>query len=200
MGSFEQHTKRRVPSKLSGRHNQNSELANNVFLIGFMGAGKSTIARRLARTYGITSLDMDMYIERKQNKTIADIFKDEGEEAFRAIETETLRELAAAEELKLISCGGGVILSEENRRLLKDHGFTVHLLVDADEAASRIADKSSRPLFNDLEQARKRAQDRLPLYRAAAHAEVATSGKRPPEIASEVARLLKEHDVLRTHR
>lgn len=161
-----------------------------------MGAGKSTVARRIARKYGITSLDMDMCIERKAQKRISDIFEDEGEPAFRELETKELHEIIASEDPKLISCGGGIIVTDENRQLLRDNGFTIHLLVDADEASSRISNKSSRPLFNDMEQARKRAEDRLPLYREAADAEIATSGKNPYKISSEVANLLRKNGIL----
>lgn len=171
-------------------------LSSNVFLIGFMGAGKSTVARKIARSCGVSSLDMDKYIERSYGKTIPEIFEEGGEELFRKIETDTLRELSAAEEPMLVSCGGGIVKSEENRKLLKEGGTVVHLLVDADEAAARISDKSSRPLFNDIESARQLCSERLPLYEEAADLTVATGGKDLRDISREVKSYLTREGVL----
>ena len=167
-----------------------------IFFIGFMGAGKSSVARYLARRSGLTSIDMDTYIERRENKRISKIFEEVGEEGFRAIETEVLRELASNEEPMLISCGGGIVTREENRAIIGDRGFAIHLEVDADEAASRISDKSSRPLFNDIEAARARLADRMPLYREVADATIVTSGKNVYEISREVRLLLEKEGLL----
>lgn len=171
-------------------------LDRNVFLIGFMGAGKSTVARKIARSCGVASLDMDKYIERSYGKSIPEIFEEGGEELFRKIETDTLRDLASAKEPMLISCGGGIVKSEENRQLLRDGGVVVHLLVDADEAAARISDKASRPLFNDIESARKLCSERLPLYEDAADFTVATGGKDLRDISREVRNRLSKEGVL----
>lgn len=171
-------------------------ISKNVFFIGFMGAGKSTVARRIARECGIASLDVDKYITRAQDCSIADIFSEGGEELFRKIETETLAEIANSDEPLLISCGGGIVLSPENRRILNESGFVVHLLVDADEASSRIADKSSRPLFNDIEAARELQQKRLPLYEEVADVTIETHGKNVFQITSEVTDKLREAGVL----
>jgi len=171
------------------------ELTRPVFFIGFMGAGKTSVARKLARMCGVASVDMDTYLERREGKKIKDIFAEVGEEGFRAIETDVLAELMGKEPL-LVSCGGGVITRAENREMLAEGGFVVFLYVDADEAASRISDKSTRPLFQDLEAARRRNAERLPLYRAASDAMVDTSGKGVSAIAHEVKRLLKKEGVL----
>lgn len=171
-------------------------LSRNVFFVGFMGAGKSTVARRIARTYGIASLDMDKYIERSCGKSIPEIFEEGGEEMFRRIEADTLRELASKDGSMLISCGGGIVQSAENRRLLKQAGVVVHLLVDADEAAERISDKSSRPLFKDMPSARKLCSDRLPLYEEVADITVTTGGKGVREISREVCRRLSKEGII----
>ncbi len=171
------------------------ELTRPVFFIGFMGAGKTSVARKLARICGVASIDMDTYLERREGKKIKEIFAEVGEEGFRAIETDVLGELMAKDPL-LVSCGGGVVTRPENRAMLAEGGFVVFLYVDADEAASRISDKSSRPLFQDLEAARRRNEERLPLYRAASDIMVDTSGKGVSAIAHEVKRLLKKEGVL----
>lgn len=170
-------------------------LARPVFFIGFMGAGKTSVSRKLARICGVASVDMDTYLERREGRKINDIFADVGEEGFRAIETDVLRELLGKDPL-LVSCGGGVITRAENRAMLEEGGFVVFLYVDVDEAAARISDKSTRPLFQDLEAARRRNEERLPHYRAASDAMVDTSGKSVSAIAYEVKRLLIKEGVL----
>ena len=174
---------------------QGYELAQPVFLIGFMGAGKTSVARRLARQCHLASIDMDSYIERREGRTIPDIFAAEGEAGFRAIETEVLREVAAKDPL-FISCGGGVVLSPENREIMRQAGFVIHLRVEAGEAASRISDLSTRPLFNDLGSARDLAQKRLPLYEQTANVSVNTARRRVAVIADEIQELLEQKGIL----
>lgn len=170
-------------------------LVRPVFFIGFMGAGKTSVARKMARLCGIASVDMDTYLERREGRKIKDIFAEDGEEAFRVIETDVLRELLRKEPL-LVSCGGGVITREENRELLREGGCVVHLQVSVDEAASRISDKSTRPLFQDIEVARARCEERRPLYESMANVTVDTAGKSVYAIAREVQRLLEKEGVL----
>lgn len=170
-------------------------LTQPVFFIGFMGAGKTSVARKLARLCGIASVDMDTYLERREGRKIKDIFAEEGEGAFRVIETDVLRELLWKDPL-LVSCGGGVVTREENRALLNEGGYVVHLQVSVDEAASRISNTSTRPLFQDIEAARVRCAERLPLYESAANVTVDTAGKSVYAIAREVQRLLEKEGVL----
>ena len=157
------------------------ELTRPVFFVGFMGAGKTSVARRLARTCGVASVD---------------IFAEGGEEGFRAIETDVLRELGAKPDPLLISCGGGVVVTPANHDVFREAGFVVYLEVTADEAASRISDTSTRPLFQNLEAARARCEERLPLYEAVANVRVSTAGKSVPAIAREVQRILEKEGIL----
>ena len=166
-----------------------------VFFVGFMGAGKTSTARKLARKAGVAALDMDTYIERRCDRKVKQIFAESGEAAFRAIETEVLRELAHGEP-RLVSCGGGVVLSEVNREILKENGFVVYLKVTAAEAASRISDLSTRPLFGDLEQAQRIIDSRLPLYDEVADAEIDTAGRGTGSIAREAFSLLLKRGIL----
>ena len=170
-------------------------LTRPVFFVGFMGAGKTSVARKLARRAGITSVDMDSYIERRAQKKVTEIFAEVGEEGFRAYETDVLRELAQGDPL-LVSCGGGVVLRSENRAILKESGFVVYLKVTAAEAASRISDVSTRPLFGDLEQAQRVIEGRLPLYEEVADLEVDTAGRGSGAIAREVMKLLRQEGIL----
>lgn len=171
------------------------QLSRPVFFIGFMGAGKTSVARRLARRCHVTSVDLDTYINRSEGMKIADIFATRGEEAFRILEGRTLAELSHREPA-LISCGGGIITKEESRAVLKEQGFVVYLEVSADEAASRISDTSSRPLFNDLESARKIIAGRLPLYEEVADVTVDTADKSIDRITSEVKNILLKEGIL----
>ena len=171
------------------------ELKRPVFSVGFMGAGKTSVARRLARQCHVASVDMYTYLERREGKKVKAIFAESGEEGFRALETDVLGELAAKEPL-LVSCGGGVVTREENRAILERAGFVVHLKVSADEAAGRISDTSTRPLFQNLDAARERCEERGPLYERVADATVDTAGKSVPAIAREVQNVLVKEGVL----
>lgn len=170
-------------------------LTETVFFVGFMGAGKTSVARKLARSAGVASIDMDTYIERSEGKRIGDIFAESGEAGFRAIETRVLYELAAGEP-RLVSCGGGVVLSAENRAVLKRAGYVVYLKVTAEEAASRIHDISTRPLFRDLDNAQRVIDERLSLYEEVADATVDTAGRGTGSIARKVQGILEEKGIL----
>lgn len=170
-------------------------LSKHVFLIGFMGAGKSTVARKLARSVGLSSVDMDIYLERREGKAIKEIFAESGEAAFRAIETDVLKELIGKEPL-IISCGGGVVTNPENRALLHENGFVINLNVDVLEASERISNKSSRPLFQDLEAAKALAEKRRPLYEEASHITIDTAHKSVGAITYAVRHALEEEGIL----
>ena len=140
------------------------KLKEPVFFVGFMGAGKTSVSRKMARQLGLAAVDMDTYIERQQDCKVSDIFARGGEELFRQIEAETLLELSQpGRDPLLISCGGGVVVTERNRAILKEAGTVVFLKVSADEAKGRISDLSTRPLFNSVQDARDRNAQRLPL-------------------------------------
>ncbi len=170
-------------------------LSQPVFFVGFMGAGKTSVARKLARNAGVAAVDMDTFIERRCDMKVKEIFAASGEEGFRAIETDVLRELATGEP-RLVSCGGGVVLAQVNREILREHGFVVYLKVTAAEAASRISDLSTRPLFGDLDQAQRVIEGRLPLYEEVANLTIDTAGRGTGAIAREVFGLLKKEGIL----
>lgn len=166
-----------------------------VFFIGFMGAGKTTISRRLARVCRLACIDLDGYIERKEGRTCSELFAQEGEDGFRQIESDALREFAYTEPM-IVSCGGGIIKTKESREILKDAGFVVYLQVDATEAKDRIGDTSTRPLFQDIRSAKRINEERKPLYLECADAWIATNGKSVWQITNEVQDTLIKAGVL----
>ncbi len=171
------------------------ELLRPVFFVGFMVAGKTSVSRKLARTCGLATVDLDAYIERREGKTINQIFKEEGEAGFRSLETQALQEFSSRDPL-LISCGGGVVLEPQNREILKESGFVVYLQVTAEQAYARVKDVSTRPLFRDLETARKTIASRVPMYEEVADTTIDTVDKSINQVANEVCEILEQEGVL----
>ncbi len=172
------------------------ELDRPVFFVGFMGAGKTTIARRLARMVRLSCVDLDAFIERREGKTCAEIFAASGEDGFRDIETDVLEHFAYETDPMIVSCGGGIIKRPRNREILRRAGFVIYLQVSADEAAVRIGDASSRPMFKNIDVARKTNEERKPLYLEVADAWVKTSRKSVWQITNEVEDILLKAGVL----
>ncbi len=142
----------------------------NIILCGFMGCGKSTIGNLLSRKMGMAFVDMDKYIEKKENKSVSQIFSDSGEEYFREKEREAARELAQKKGL-IIAAGGGTLTFPENVAVLHQSGTIVLLDVPVEVVAERLKFDTTRPLLNrpDKNEAMKELYDkRLPLYREAA--------------------------------
>lgn len=140
----------------------------NLVLVGFMGAGKSAVGRRLARALGRELMDMDTLIEAREGRSIADIFRDSGEPYFRARERALAGELAAARNL-VISCGGGIVLDPGNLADLGRTGVVVCLAATPEAILRRVAGDMRRPLLQapDREaRLRELFEKRRPLYEA----------------------------------
>lgn len=117
-----------------------------IFLIGYMGSGKTTVGKRLAKHLSLSFIDLDDYIQNKYRKTIAQIFEELGEEEFRKIESRTLMEVAEVENV-LISTGGGAPCYFDNMKIMNSTGITVYIEADPEELAARLlASKTVRPL------------------------------------------------------
>lgn len=139
-------------------------------LVGLMGSGKSSIGRRLAKKLNVELIDLDDYIVEKAGRTIPEIFAEQGEEAFRDMESEALREVIGEvlDRPAVIATGGGAILREENRKLLKDHPPVIWLKASPKFLAGRIDGDSNRPLIAEGETRKKLkalAEVRYPLYK-----------------------------------
>lgn len=171
------------------------QLTRTVFFVGFMGAGKTSVVRRLARLCGATAIDTDRYVERRQGASVAQLFEHAGEEGFRAFEEEALRDIAEMGPV-LVACGGGIVMSEESRRIIAENGFIVHLRVSADEAKQRISNFSRRPLFSSIEAARELCEAREPIYEELADMTIETADKGTARLARELIRELANRGVL----
>jgi shikimate kinase len=119
-----------------------------VFLTGFMGSGKSTIGPILANTLGWEFVDIDKWIESKTDRKIVDIFSATGEQAFRVLEQQTLRELLARNEC-VISLGGGTLANEENFESIRNNGVIVYLQLSSDNLLERVKYRTDRPMLKD---------------------------------------------------
>lgn len=168
------------------------KLEKNIYLIGFMGAGKSSVSRAMKEISGLQEIDMDEAIVQREGKTISEIFEQNGEDYFREIETAVLEGLASQTGL-IVSCGGGVILKEENRRTMKESGEVVYLSAEAETIYERVRHGKNRPLLNgnmNVEYIRKLMEERMSSYQLAKTCEVATDGKNPEVIAEEIFRMI----------
>lgn len=169
-----------------------------IALIGFMGSGKTEIGRCLAEAFGLPFHDLDQLIESSSGLSIPELFRSRGEEAFRMLEHETLASLAFGAKAIVLSCGGGAVMSTENRALLHRHFVVVWLDVPLDELAQRLSrsDRSLRPLLAvpDWEAAlASKYREREPLYRKTAHVRYRWSGPATPaQSAQEIQKMVEE--------
>ncbi|NQX02174.1 shikimate kinase [bacterium] len=152
----------------------------NIVLIGFMGSGKSTVGRELQQRLGYPLVDMDHVIEQRAGKPITAIFAQDGEEAFREMETRLLEELNdPAAPRRIISTGGGVIGRQQNRDLLRHLGYVVWLHAPMAVILERTAKNRERPLLHTDDPAARIESlmaARKPLYAATAHLRIETAG------------------------
>ena len=155
-------------------------MAPKAVLIGLPGSGKSTIGRRLAKAMGLTMLDTDAAIEEKTGRTIAEIFAGDGEQEFRRIEEEVIRDALATHD-GILSLGGGAVTTPGVREALAGQAV-VFLEITAAEGIRRTGGNTSRPLLagpDHAEKYRKLMNDRVPLYRRVATIRVNTNRRNP---------------------
>ncbi|HLH40791.1 MAG TPA: shikimate kinase [Bryobacteraceae bacterium] len=138
-----------------------------LYLVGFMGCGKSTVGRILAGELGWKFVDLDEEIERREKTSIAELFDQRGEAAFREIESDALRERVHQAQMgrpQVVALGGGAFLSEENFELVTNNGVTVWLDCPLDRIRQRINGQTQRPLARDAEMLEKLFEKRRAAY------------------------------------
>ena len=165
-----------------------SKVNRHIYLIGFMGCGKTSVSIAMNQLYGKNIVEVDDRIIAKEGRSINQIFAESGENYFRDLETEMLKELADEDNI-IVSCGGGMVLREENSRLMKENGVIIWLDATPETILDRVKDDDSRPNLKgkknvkDIEALKNKRAD---AYAEAADIKVDTDGKTIREVAKEI--------------
>lgn len=171
------------------------EGCDHIFFVGFLGAGKSTLARNLGRLFNRDFVDTDRLVERMRGKSVCQIFWDDGEERFRSDEAEALRRLSKRKSL-LVSCGGGIVEGAESCRLMHEMGTVVFLDGELEDSLRQIQHPEIRPDFKDEACARECYRRRRPLYEREADLRIDIRDKTFEQVTSEAGQLLWEKGLL----
>lgn len=169
-------------------------MKSNIILIGYMGCGKTTLGKKISYRERIAMLDTDKMIEQRQKKTISEIFDEDGEPAFRQMETECLKEIMEYSDRYVVSVGGGLPMKEENRELMKKLGTVVYLKARPETIYGRLKNDTTRPLLRgDDPQGKIRTmiETRNPAYEDAADYIVHVDDKGFDAIIGEILDVVK---------
>lgn len=168
------------------------KLTEHIFLIGFMGVGKTSVSRALSRKLGVREIDTDALIVEQEGMSIARIFEERGEEVFRQKETELLDQIAELFPC-IVSCGGGMALRSENVEKMKRQGKIILLSAVPETIYEHVKDSTHRPLLNgnmNVEYIGQLLAARMPGYREAADIEVRTDELSPKQVAEKITELI----------
>ena len=157
----------------------------NIYLIGMMGSGKSTLGKTLSEKIQKSFIDLDSEIEKAAGKSISEIFDIDGEEQFRKMETKQLKQYSES----IVACGGGIVLKDENREFINENGVTILLTASMEELSRRLSDSGNRPLLaddNTEEALTKLWIERQIDYLETANFTIETDGKNPEELTEEI--------------
>ncbi len=160
-----------------------------VYLVGMPGSGKSTVGKELAGRLGVPFVDLDVEIERREGRSITEIFESDGEAGFRALEAKELLD-TSTHDPAVIACGGGVVLEPANRITLRNTGTCVYLDVPLDVLAARVQPDADRPLIRAAGDLERILAEREPLYREFA-AHVVDGAGDPGEVADAIVEELR---------
>ncbi len=166
---------------------------SNLILIGYMGSGRSTIGKQLAKKYQYDFLDTDEWIEHENGMTIKELFASKGENYFRNLETQALISFQNQIGHTILSTGGGMALSATNARLLRNLGIVIFLKVSKEVVIQRLQGDTTRPLLQgeDFEKnIEQMLEQRDPLYASAANYVIDTDGKTIEEVIEEIGVIL----------
>ena len=164
----------------------------NIVLIGFMGTGKTTIATQLANRLNMRYVSTDSMVEKREKRTINEIFTKEGEDYFRDVESDIIREVSSRENL-VIDAGGGVVIKEENLSNLKSSGVVICLTADEETIMERTKKYKHRPLLNvedPKQKIRALLAKRAPLYAKADHC-IDTGKLTVRQVVDEIVKIMK---------
>jgi shikimate kinase len=164
--------------------------ADKIYLVGFMAAGKTTVARAVAARLGWRAEDIDELIEARERRTVADIFARNGEPYFRAIEREILRLLLPLRHA-VVATGGGTFMDPENRSAINIDGVSIWLDVPLDELIARLPADGRRPLATDRAQVERLYAVRQAAY-ANAHLRIDARGAHPEDVAERIIERIGE--------
>lgn len=170
-------------------------MANNIYLIGFMGVGKSAVAKELHKKLALPLIEMDQEIVDRQGMEIREIFAQHGETFFRDLESGLICEIAKGDGA-IVSCGGGAVLRKENVDLMRQSGMVVLLTAEPETVLARVGGSTHRPLLEgkmNVDAIRALMEQRKPAYEDACQYFVPTDGRRPAEIADGIIALRKLH-------
>lgn len=164
----------------------------NIILIGFMGAGKTTVAKLLAKELTFNTIDMDkLVVEKSGRKSGEEIFEKDGELSFREYEILVANEIKD-EQNCVIATGGGIVMNKVNIDYLKKNGILVFLKSSFETAKHRVGNKEKRPLFKNEKQAEELYNLRLPLYTYYADVIVETDEKPVEKVVEEIIKAIKK--------
>lgn len=169
----------------------------NILLIGFMGTGKTTVSKELSKEMLVPEVDMDACLVEKANMSISDIFDQYGEEYFRDMETECVKELQQ-QGGKIISCGGGAVLREQNVEYMKENGVIVLLTAKPETILKRVKNSTERPILNgnmNLEFITRLMDRRKDRYREVADVIIETDDKDIAQISREIQKKVESFIV-----
>ncbi|HSR67265.1 MAG TPA: shikimate kinase [Acidobacteriota bacterium] len=166
--------------------------AGHLFLVGFMGCGKSTVGSLLARRLDRPFYDLDQRIVEGAGRSIEQIFEEDGEKAFRALESQALKDVAAHPPA-VVALGGGAFCRACNRKVVQSSGVSLWLQVPFQEMQRRIEKEGGRPLAGDARRLQRLYRSRLPHYRQA-DLSVQTRGLTPSQVARAVLKALDQFD------
>lgn len=193
--AFELFTNRQAPFELMRKAVYETKSKDvrktNVALIGFMGSGKTTVAKRISEKTSMTLFSIDGEIEHETGKRIQEIFVNDGETEFRNMERKQLLKLKNMQN-QVIDCGGGAVLNEDNRKQLTKNATVIWLLAKPETVLERIKSDKSRPLLNIADKEERKAvaerliKSRLGLYAETAHILINTEGKNPDKVAERI--------------
>lgn len=166
-----------------------------VVLVGAMGSGKTTVSQILAERWGVLARDTDQDVEAAQGRSVSEIFVDDGEAAFRALEHEAVT-TALREHDGVLALGGGAVVDPRTRDQLRGH-TVVFLNVGLADAVKRVGLGSARPLLLGNVRGRVKAllDERMPIYREVAALTVDTDGKSPQDVADEIFKMLEDMEL-----